>query len=108
MKTTRIYFQDMLKYAQHAEEIAHEKGSDRLRKPAIERNLEIIGEAAKQIPRELQPNYPSIPWKDIIDLRNIISHEYDEFTLVELEQIVKEEIADLIQALVKILAEYQE
>lgn len=43
---------------------------------AVVRNLEIIGEAAKHIPLTIQKQFPSIPWKRMIGLRNIISHGY--------------------------------
>ena len=43
---------------------------------AVIRNFEIIGEAAKKIPSEIKNEYQDIPWKNIIAMRNIISHEY--------------------------------
>lgn len=43
---------------------------------AIIRNLEIIGEASKNIPTGIQEKYPEIPWKKMYGLRNLIAHEY--------------------------------
>ena len=43
---------------------------------AIIRNFEIIGEASKNIPTDIQEKYPEIPWKKIYGLRNLIAHEY--------------------------------
>jgi uncharacterized protein with HEPN domain len=43
---------------------------------AVVRNFEIIGEATKNIPEEVQLKYPEIPWRKMIGLRNLISHEY--------------------------------
>ena len=43
---------------------------------AVIRNFEIIGEAAKNIPDVVKGQYPDIPWKNIIAMRNLISHEY--------------------------------
>ena len=43
---------------------------------AVVRNLEIIGEAAKNIPDELKEGYPSVDWNAAIGMRNIIAHEY--------------------------------
>lgn len=43
---------------------------------AVIRNFEIIGEAAKKIPLEIQVEYPDVPWKKMYQLRNIVSHEY--------------------------------
>ncbi len=43
---------------------------------AIIRNFEIIGEASKNIPKNVQIKYPEIPWKKMYGLRNLIAHEY--------------------------------
>lgn len=43
---------------------------------AVIRNLEIIGEAVKNIPKELKQKHKEINWQDIVDMRNIITHEY--------------------------------
>jgi uncharacterized protein with HEPN domain len=43
---------------------------------AVIRNFEIIGEATKNIPTEIQKKYPEIPWKKMYGLRNLITHEY--------------------------------
>ncbi|MFH0921022.1 MAG: HepT-like ribonuclease domain-containing protein [Fibrobacterota bacterium] len=38
--------------------------------------MEIIGEAARNIPESLQIKHPDIPWKDMIGMRNKIAHAY--------------------------------
>ncbi len=43
---------------------------------AVIRNLEIIGEASKNIPADIQEKHPEVPWKRMIGLRNIMIHEY--------------------------------
>lgn len=43
---------------------------------AVVRNFEIIGEASKNIPERIRIKYPSIPWRKMVGLRNLISHEY--------------------------------
>jgi uncharacterized protein with HEPN domain len=43
---------------------------------AVIRNFEIIGEATKNLPKDLKDKYPSIPWEEMYRLRNRISHEY--------------------------------
>lgn len=47
-----------------------------LHKDAIIRNLEVLGEAANQLTKEVQALAPSIPWVQIISLRNRLIHEY--------------------------------
>lgn len=43
---------------------------------AVIRNLEIIGEAAQNVPEEIRNKYPEIPWKKMYGLRNVVIHEY--------------------------------
>ena len=43
---------------------------------AVVRNFEIIGEASKKVPTEIQKKHPKIPWKKMYGLRNLIVHEY--------------------------------
>jgi uncharacterized protein with HEPN domain len=43
---------------------------------AVVRNFEIIGEASKNVSKEIKENYPNIPWEEMYRLRNRISHEY--------------------------------
>mgnify|MGYP000462175266 CR=1 FL=1 len=108
MKEWIVHFRDMLDFAERARAIAHGNGDDDTRKLALERALELIGEAAKRIPRELQPQWQDIPWKDLIDLRNVISHEYEVLTLRKLESIAKEDIPTIIDAIQNILAQHGE
>lgn len=51
-------------------------GSDRKTIDAVVRNLEIIGEATKNIPENIRNAHKDIDWKGIIGLRNRIAHEY--------------------------------
>ncbi|MFA5906688.1 MAG: DUF86 domain-containing protein, partial [Desulfobacula sp.] len=43
---------------------------------AVVRNLEIIGEAAANLPQEIQDQYTDIPWYQMKGMRNILIHEY--------------------------------
>lgn len=38
--------------------------------------LQTIGEAANQLPEEITRKYPEIPWRDIVDFRNLLAHRY--------------------------------
>lgn len=63
---------------------------------AVERELEILGEAARRVSSRFRKDHPEIPWKDIVGLRNVISHEYDKVNYAEIYRIVHERIPELI------------
>lgn len=56
---------------------------------AIERNLEIIGEAVKNIPENIRNCSPEIEWKKIAGLRDIIIHSYFNINYRILWDIIK-------------------
>jgi len=43
---------------------------------AVIRNFEVIGEAAKNLPKDIKEKYPEVPWAEMYLLRNKVSHEY--------------------------------
>jgi len=62
---------------------------------AIVRNLEIIGEAARNIPVEVRERYPDVEWKKIVGLRNIISHDYAGVSANVIWDIAKNNLPEL-------------
>jgi uncharacterized protein with HEPN domain len=43
---------------------------------AVLRNLQIIGEAAKAIPADVQAGHPDVDWKGMAGLRDVLAHAY--------------------------------
>lgn len=43
---------------------------------AVIRNLEVIGEASKNLSKDIKDQHPNVPWEEMYRLRNRISHEY--------------------------------
>jgi uncharacterized protein with HEPN domain len=50
--------------------------NNRLVTDAVVRNIEIIGEASKNIPAEIQQSFSDIPWQKLRGIRNRIVHDY--------------------------------
>jgi uncharacterized protein with HEPN domain len=50
-------------------------------------NLELIGEAAKNIPIEVREYNPHIPWKKLIDFRHSLINDYDNLDVYEIWRI---------------------
>lgn len=63
------------------------------KKYATERILEIIGEAVNKIsPQTLALSEQAIPWRDIVDFRNLVSHEYFRVDYTMVYKIATQEI----------------
>jgi uncharacterized protein with HEPN domain len=50
--------------------------SDHVLAAAIERFIEVMGEAASRIPEAVRQGVPEIPWREIIGMRNRLIHGY--------------------------------
>jgi uncharacterized protein with HEPN domain len=59
---------------------------------AVVRNLEILGEAARQLPEEQVARYPDIPWRQIASLRNRIVHDYFGLDLDLIWQVIRNDV----------------
>ena len=73
--------------------------ADRKTQLAIERLLEIIGEAAGRVSPAFRDTHPEIPWRQIIGQRNILVHEYGEIKQERIWKVVAEDVPILIQQL---------
>ena len=63
------------------------------------RNLELIGEAARNVPEQVRSAHPEIPWRMIIATRNRLIHVYlgiDEDTIWS---IIQDDLPELLRAL---------
>lgn len=69
---------------------------DPLRQLAIERLLEIVGEAAKRVSDHYRAEHPDIPWRRAAGLRDVITHEYDRVDYGIIWTILKRDLPALI------------
>jgi uncharacterized protein with HEPN domain len=70
---------------------------------AVIRALEIIGEAARQIPEGLRRSNPEIQWREIAAMRNKLTHEYFGVNTKVIWQTVQEDLPVIIPQLKKML-----
>jgi uncharacterized protein with HEPN domain len=70
---------------------------------AVVRRLEIIGEAAKNLPATFKNKYPYVPWKKIAGTRNILVHEYFGVDLNLVWEMIKRDLPKLKKNILKIL-----
>jgi uncharacterized protein with HEPN domain len=69
---------------------------------AVVRNLEVLGEAARQIPDAFAARHPDVPWRKVTGLRNRIVHDYFGLDLEIIWQIVRNDLPPLKATLEKI------
>lgn len=74
---------------------------------AVVRNLEVIGEAARNVPEDVRQIDPKIPWKSMIGLRNILIHEYFGIDEQIVWQIVTVNIRDTKPLIEELLNKYE-
>ena len=70
---------------------------------ALERFIEIIGEAVKRLPMDIRETHPSIPWKEIAGTKNRLSHGYDDLDYQVLWDAVKTDIPRLLETVETII-----
>jgi len=101
------YLQDMLTFCGRIEQYTagvtlDEFLCNRLVQDAVTRNVEILGEAAKQL-IELEPDvitrFPSIPFRGLYGMRNRLIHGYSSLRLNTIFQVATEDVPELRDAL---------
>ena len=103
------YVWDMLKAARLARELLEGVSRaaylrDRMRQLALERALELLGEAARRVSAAFQSEHAEIDWRRIIGQRNVLAHEYGAIDQERLYRTGIENLPRLIAVLERILA----
>ncbi len=70
----------------------------------VVRNLEIIGEAVKNIPESIRSEEPDVEWRKIAGLRDILTHAYFEIDIEILWDIIKKKLPTLKEKTLEILS----
>ena len=62
---------------------------------AIERNFEVLGEAASRVSDTVRQRHPEVAWRDIIGFRTILAHDYEDVS----DEVVWESLMNDLPAL---------
>ncbi len=108
LRDPRVYLQDILDAV--ATIRRYTRGLDRegfrqdeMRRDAVIRNLEIIGEAVKQIPEPLKATVQDVEWRKIAGLRDVLIHQYFGLDADVLWDVVEDKLTALAAAVERIL-----
>jgi uncharacterized protein with HEPN domain len=75
---------------------------DRRTQDAVIRNLEIIGEATKNLSSEFTESHPRIPWKAMAGMRDKLIHDYPGVDLLIVWNVVVNELPPARDELMKL------
>ncbi|RJP36418.1 MAG: DUF86 domain-containing protein [Phycisphaerales bacterium] len=70
---------------------------------AVERQIEIIGEAARRVSTAFRAAHPQIPWRRIVGQRHVLDHDYAEIRHERLWRVAVDSIPDLIVELERLV-----
>lgn len=109
MSADRERLGDMLEYLELVEEHRpanqSELESDIVRRSAILRWLEIVGEAAANVSDATRAAHPEVPWREIVAMRNRLIHAYPDVNMSLVWVVVERDAPALRSAVGAILRE---
>jgi uncharacterized protein with HEPN domain len=109
-RNIRLFIEDILaafnKLEAKTKDLTYEQfSSDEWFLDAVVNNFHIIGEAVKNVPESVKKKYPTVPWKAMAGMRDILSHQYYTARSDILWKTIKERIPEIRPILEKILKE---
>jgi uncharacterized protein with HEPN domain len=111
-RSVELHLKDILEYMKRAEGYVRDLNfgeflKDKKTCDAVIRCIEVIGEAAKNIPEDMRNKYPLIPWRDMAGMRDKIIHGYFIVDFETVWLVVKEEIPKLKPMISRVLEDLE-
>jgi len=109
MRDSRERLLDMLEAIERIERYAAkgraEFEKDELIQTWVVHHHQIVGEAAAKLGREFHDQNPSIPWPQVVAMRNVLIHDYFGVDLEEVWRVVERDLPELKNKLEKVTNE---
>lgn len=108
MRDYKLYLDDILLAIKKIEKYTKGLSLKGLKKDdlvvdGVVRNLEIIGEAVKNVPLHIKDKHPDVEWKKISGLRDILAHEYFGIDLEILWDIIENKLPSFKKEISRLL-----
>ncbi len=112
-RSAKLYLKDILENMRFAMELTEGMDYDRFTQErnthyAVIRCIEIVGEASKHIPENIQVKYSGIPWKKMAGMRDKLIHFYMGIDFEIVWIVVKKDFPSLIFPIERILSEFED
>lgn len=108
----KAYLKDILEAIRRIEKYTKglsfdEFAGDELTQDGVVRNLEVIGEAVKNIPEDVKNKKNEVEWRKIAGLRDILIHAYFGVDVDIVWEVVKDKVPELKEKVLEILSEIE-
>ena len=77
--------------------------ADRRTQAAVLYDIVVIGEAANRLSNDFRTQHSTVPWQDIIGMRNILAHQYEKVDADVVWNVVHRDIPDLMAMIAPLL-----
>jgi uncharacterized protein with HEPN domain len=110
-RSPKLYIQDILQACEDIQNFTRDLASmddlqnDRRTFLAVVHSIEVIGEAARQTPKNFKEKHLEIPWRETIGLRNVIAHEYFGLDIEIIWDVIQTRIPSLAEQIKKVNVE---
>jgi uncharacterized protein with HEPN domain len=108
------YLRDILVFAEKAIAFTTETPSPKALQAdertllAVVRALEVVGEAARQIPAAFRKRYPQIPWRGMTGMRDKVIHAYFGVDVEVVWKTVRQDLPPLVDTVRRVLREVEQ
>jgi len=111
-KDASVFLEDILKNIELIEKFTRNLSKeqfldDEKTQYGVMHGIEIMGEATKNLGRDLTGRYKNVPWKDIAGMRDKLIHNYFGVNVEEVWIVAKQDLPELKAKIQKILAEVE-